>query len=313
VIAFEEVAARRAPLALARVSLAWGPGVHAVVGGASDGGLLLLALVAGRARPRSGRVLVLEGAPTDAGVRTQVAHVPLRPALPAMMRVSEVLATAAAIRGDGARDARDRLGVLGVEGLAARRVETLSPDEARAVALAEAVTSPRVRVLVVEEPLVAIDPRALARVPEVLRALSREPPEGPEGSGGRAVVVATASVRDAAEIADDHVVLRQGVLVARAGSSDALARFAPHGARLRILTSDPRALAAALANEDGVEAVGRRGPCVTARGRDPVDLARAAGRAILVSGVDVTEVRSQPPSLEEAQAAVAPATGDPAP
>jgi ABC-2 type transport system ATP-binding protein len=308
VISLEDVAARRAPLALARVSLAWGPGVHAVVGGAADGGLLLLALVAGRARARSGRVLVLEGAPTDPRVRAQVAYVPLRAALPAMMRVSEVLATAAAIRGDDARDAgdaRDRLAVLGVERLAERRVETLAPEETRAVALAEAVSSPRVRILLVEEPLVALDPRALARVSEVLRARSRE------GPGGLAVVVATASVRDAAEIADDHVFLRQGVLVGRAASPDALARFAAHGARLRILTSDARALAAALANEEGVEAVGRRGLCVTARGRDPVDLARAAGRAILASGVDVTEMRAQPPSLEEAQAAVAP--GDRAP
>jgi ABC-2 type transport system ATP-binding protein len=295
-ISLEAVAARRAPLTLASVSLAWGPGVHSVVGGVADGGLLLLALVAGHARPRSGRIRVLEGAPADAAVRAQVAFIPLRPSLPEGMRVAEVLATAAVIRGDAHVGAVERLGVLGVESLAPRRVETLSPEETRAVSLAEAATSPRVRVLLVEEPLVALDPRAATRLPEVLRAASR---------AGRAVLLATASVRDAGEIADDHVFLRGGAVVGRAASAGALPRFSALGVRLRVMTSDARALATALAHEEGVDAVGLRGLCVTARGRDAVELARAAARAIAASGVDVTEMRVQPPSLEEAQAAAA--------
>jgi ABC-2 type transport system ATP-binding protein len=305
-IALEGVAARRAPLALANITLAWGPGIHAVLGGSADGGPLLLSLIAGAAPPRAGRLRVLDGAPTDDAVRAQVAFVPLEPALPEAMRVAEVLAIAAAIRGEPAQDASERLSALGIETLASRRVGTLSPEETKAVAIAEAATSTRVRVLLIEEPLVRLDPRAAARLPEVVRARSRD---------GRAVVVATASVRDAAELADDHVFLRGGAVVGKVSTLDALVRFSPQGVRLRILASDARALAAALAREEEVEAVGRRDASVVVRGRDAVGLARAAGRAIVASGVDVTEMRVEPPSLEEVHAAIAgmaTATYDPA-
>jgi ABC-type multidrug transport system ATPase subunit len=164
------------------------------------------------------------------------------------------------------------------------------------VAIAEASTSTRVRVLLIEEPLVSLDPRAATHLPEVLRARSR---------GGRVVVIATASIRDAAELADDHVFLRGGAVVGKASTLDALVRFSPQGVRLRILVSDARALVAALAREEEVEAVARRDTSVVVRGRDAVGLARAAGRAIVASGVDVTEMRIEPPSLEELHAAVA--------
>jgi ABC-2 type transport system ATP-binding protein len=294
-IALETVAARRAPLSLANITLAWGPGIHSVVGGSADGGRLLLSLIAGAAPPRAGRLRVLDGAPTDDAVRPQVAFVPLEPVLPEAMRVAEVLAIAAAIRGEPTQEASRRLGALGIAALASRRVGTLSREETKAVAIAEAATSTRVRVLLIEEPLVSLDPRAATHLPEVLRARSRD---------GRAVVVATASVRDAAELADDHVLLRGGAVVGKVSTLDALVRFSPQGVRLRILATDARALAAALAREEEVEAVARRDASVLARGRDAVGLARAAGRAILASGVDVTEMRVEPPSLEEVHAAV---------
>jgi ABC-2 type transport system ATP-binding protein len=296
VIAFEGVAARRTPLALANVSFAWGPGVHAVVGGSADGGLLLLALITGAERPRSGHVRVLDGGPTDPAVRARVAFVPIRPALPEAMRVREALSIAAAIRGEPPRDAAERLHALGVEALASRMVETLSPEEARAVALTEAATSSRVRILLVEEPFVSLDPRAATCLPEVLRARARD---------GCAVVLATASVRDAGELADDHVLMRDGAVAGRVASLDELARFSPQGVRLRILASDGRALAAALAREPGVEAVARMGETVVARGRDAVELAQAVERAIAACGVEVTEMRIKAPSLDEVRAAVA--------
>jgi ABC-type multidrug transport system ATPase subunit len=294
VIELTDVAARRSPLALAKVSLRWGPGVHAVVGGTHDGALLLLALIAGAARPRAGSVRVLEGAPSDGAVRAQVAFIPLAPALPEAMRVEEVLAMAERLRGEPRREAAERLRALGVEVLARRAMRTLSPQEARAVALTEAVTSSRVRVVLIEEPFVALDPRAATRLPVVLRARASE---------GCAVVIATASVRDASELADDHLLLRRGTVVGKPASFEALARFAPEGVRLRMLVSDARALTVLLAGEDGVEAVARRDDAVVARGRDALELARAAGRAIVASGVNVVEMRIKLPSLDELLAA----------
>jgi ABC-type multidrug transport system ATPase subunit len=292
VIVLEGVAARQSPMALSNVSLVFGPGVHAVVGGGADGGPLLLALIAGWSHPRAGSVRVLDADPRRADVRAQIGWIPSRAELPRGMRVDEVLATAAVIRGDAPREAEERLALLGLESLARRRVETLSAGEERAVALAEAATSPHVRVLLVEEPFAAIDARAVSHVRRALRE---------RADLGNAVVIATASPADAAEIADDRVTLARGA-VGRAAAGDSVVPAAASATRLRIVTRDPRALSAALVREASVEAVARRETSVTARGGDAVELARGAARAIAESGADVLEVRLLPLSPDEDRA-----------
>jgi hypothetical protein len=117
--------------------------------------------------------------------------------------------------------------------------------------------------------------------------------------------VATASLRDASDLADDHVLLRGGVVAGRAGSLDELAGFSPEGVRIRVVVSDAPALLAAVAREEAVVAIGRRDAGVVARGRDAVALAAAVGRAIVASGVDITELRVELPSMDEARAASA--------
>jgi ABC-2 type transport system ATP-binding protein len=284
-IALGGVAARRAPLTLASVSLEWGPGVHSVIGAPGDGAALLLALLGGSAQPRAGQIRVLGGPPTDAAVRTQVSRIPLEVTLPDALRVREALDVAAEIRGEPARDAAERLAALGVETLADRAVRSLSRSEARAVTLIEGLTSSCVRVLLLEEPLVAMDPRAAGRIPEALRSAARN---------GRAVVVATASVRDAGELADDHVLLRGGAIVGRATSIEALAGLSPEGARLCVVARDDRgarALAARLAGEPDVEVVERNGKSMRVRGSAPTTLARAVGRAVVEADVEVSELR----------------------
>jgi ABC-type multidrug transport system ATPase subunit len=256
----------------------------------------LLSLVAGTTSPRSGRVRVLDGEPTEARIRPQIGYVPLQAILPDAMRVTEVLATASAIRREPGQPPADRLRALGVEGLASRLVSSLSREEARAVALAEAATSSRVRVLLVEEPFVSMDPRAATRLRQVLQE---------KALGGAAVVVATAS-----ELADDHTFLRDGAVMAQATSWGATAALPPNGVRLHIFSSEARALAAALACEGGVEAVVRRDASVLVRGRDATELARAAARAIVTSGAGVTEMGFDPPAPEEARAAAAALNGE---
>ena len=303
-IALEDVAARAQPLSLSRMSHVWDAGSHAVVGARGDGGPLLLALLAGLARPRSGRVRVLGGSPIDAAVRRQIAFVPLEPALPEAMRVREALALAAGIRREAARDVESRLRVLGVETLSDRRVASLSRAEARAIALAEAVTSPTVCVLLVEEPLLAMDPRAVGRVSEALRRRGRD---------GCTVIMTTASMRDAGELADDWVALRGGAIVKGGACVDVLAAAAPEGANLRVVLRDAgevSALVAALARESDVAAIERDEGAVRLRGWDAAALARAAGRAAVEADVDIAELRIDlPPAPAVAGSKELPAGG----
>ena len=105
------------------------------------------------------------------------------------------------------------------------------------------------------------------------------------------------------------MLLRGGTVAGTAASLDELAAFTPDGARMRVVSSDPQALLAAVAREaaaDGVvEAVARRDAAVVARGRDARALAAAMGRAVVASGVDVVEMRLEPPSMDDARAAAA--------
>ena len=282
-ISLEGVASRRGGLARASLSLDWDAGMHAVVGGTPDGAPELLAILAGLERPRTGSVRVLDGDPHDVQVRRAIALVPATPALPERMSVRETLELAAAIRGDAATPpAHERLATLGVEALADRRVLGLSLEEARAVALVEALTAPGVRVILVEEPRVAVDPRAAVLLPERLRA---------RAAAGCAVVMTTPSMRDAATLGDDHLFLT--------------AARPPAMARMRIVTRDPVALVSAIAREPAVEGVSRQDAprsgnggatagalgVVVARGPDASALADAVGRAVVASGADVVEMR----------------------
>jgi ABC-2 type transport system ATP-binding protein len=299
-VAVESLVARAGKTTLSRLSLSWTAGAHAVLGAREDGGPLLLATIAGRVLPRSGRVLVLGEDSRDPRVRRQVAYVPLEASLPDALRVDEALAVAATLRGEPAQDASARLAVLGLEALARRPVRSLPPSEARAVALAEALTSTQVRVLLVEEPFAVMDARATGRMTALLHA---------RAEGGAVIVVATASVGDAGDLTVDHVLLRHGVVVRRGTAEDVLVGFWQDGsnARLRVVlraAEDGPALAAALARQAAVVAIERLGGAVCARGRDAAALARAAARATVEAGVDVVEMRFDPPSLDEARARV---------
>jgi ABC-type multidrug transport system ATPase subunit len=285
-------------MALSNVTIAWGPGAHAVIGGHSDGGRLLLALAAGAALPARGRVRVLERPPTDAETRTKVAHITLEPVLPEALRVEEILATAARIRGEPVRDAAERLRPLGVETLAKRTARSLSVAEARAVAVSEALTSTRVAVVLVEEPFVAMDPRAAPRLAEALRAKAAR-----EGS---AIVVTTASRRDANELADDGVQLSAGAVVEHASGVDSLVRSGTGRAGLRVVLRDAgeaRSFVAELARAEAIESIENDGSWVVARAVDPVALARAAGHALANLDVHVAEMRLDPPPFDEVEAA----------
>jgi ABC-2 type transport system ATP-binding protein len=298
-IVLEGLSARRPPLALSNLSLRWEAGAHAIVGGRTDGGPLLLEILAGLARTRAGRLEVLGGPPFDEAVRRQVAYVPLEPALPDAMRVREALALAASVRLEGPRDESKRLATLGVEALLDRTVRSLSRGEARAVAMAEALTSSAVRVVLLEDPLVSVDPRAAGRVIESVRARARD---------GCAIVSTTGSMRDAGELADDLVTLRGGAIVGQGPCVDVIAASGASGAhvaggaRLRVVLQGAAglpALVAALARETEIESIEREPgerACLRLRGQDATALARAAGRAAVDAGVDVAELRIEVPA-----------------
>lgn len=248
------------------VTLDAGEGVHAVLGSPADGTGLLCEVIAGTAAHRGTRkVLGLA-----AGGHERIAHVSLDAPLPEALRIDEVCLLAADLRGEPRVFADERLAVLDASALARRTVKSLSVEERRTVTLALALTSKKVDLLLVEEPLAALALAPPAKVAEALRARR-----------GTAIVT-TASARDAALVAGTF-----GVLAA--GKYRALADLRLVAPSMRIVVRDrAAALIAALGEEvtrveSRMLASGASVIHVTGSG----DLARVVTRAVAATDADV--------------------------
>ena len=149
-------ARERPPRRSRRRTLSSAPGRHALVGQREDGTSVLARRASPERRaPKRGAIAVLGGVPWSSSVRARVGWIPLGVRLPDVLRVTETLAVARSIRKNargrrrvGARAARRR----SARALAASIRST--PSEMRAVALAEALASPSVSVMLIEEPFV---------------------------------------------------------------------------------------------------------------------------------------------------------------
>jgi ABC-type multidrug transport system ATPase subunit len=200
----------------------------------------VLALVAGLVSPRGGRVTVLGRVAGSSAAVADVAFVPRHLVLPDGLSVAGLSGIDARIRGRAPMAATERLRPLGLERLASRRVGDLSPAERRSVGLAFALTS-GAKVLLLEEPFLDVLPEVAVAVAAEVRAFASVP--------GKAVVVATASRRDAASLGAALYVLSNERLVPAPSSTDA------RGAVLRVVLADPMRLAAVLASEGSAHAV----------------------------------------------------------
>jgi NitT/TauT family transport system ATP-binding protein len=295
VIRLKDVTARSAPYRISNVSLDVGAGVRSILGRPADGAPLLLAVLAGWVRPRSGEALVLGGSPE--AKRRQIAYVPLDVRLPPSLRVSETLELAASVRGESAAaPPRARLEVLGIAPLAERWTDSLTPAETRAVALAEAITS-SARVLLLDEPLVDLDPRSRAGVAGSLRDRAR---------GGASIVIGTSSPRDALDLSDEQWVLDRGRIAATTRATDTSMLSASPKPRLRVLAQGARqgarALLGALASEPHFVEIETDGDALLLSGTDAAAMAESVSRAALAAGVELEVLCLEAPSLDQLRA-----------
>ncbi|WP_152192588.1 sulfate/molybdate ABC transporter ATP-binding protein [Georgenia satyanarayanai] len=207
--------------------------VLALLGPNGAGKSTVLGLAAGTVRPGGGEVQV--AGRRVAGERTWVPPHERRISLlaqePLLLPHLDVLSNVAfgpRARGAGRRGAeqvaRARLAEVGVEELAARRVHRLSGGQAQRVALARAL-APEPHLLLLDEPLSALDVDAAAQLRQVLRATLR--------GTGRSAIVVTHDLLDVLALADDVVVLDGGRVVERGTTAEVLSRpRSAFGARL---------------------------------------------------------------------------------
>ncbi|MBC7819195.1 MAG: ATP-binding cassette domain-containing protein [Planctomycetaceae bacterium] len=178
-IELHDITLHSGPFSLTNVSLLIPEGTYAVLmGGTGQGKTTILEAICGLRTVTSGRVLlngsdITRWKPGDRGV----GYVPQDLALFPMMTVRGHLEFALRVRHCSASMMRDRVAelahVLGIEPLLTRRVTNLSGGEAQRVALGRALSF-RPRVLLLDEPLNALDETTRDRLCELLRSIQKQ-------------------------------------------------------------------------------------------------------------------------------------------
>lgn len=211
------------------VALEVGEGeVVALLGANGSGKSTLLALVAGLLTPDTGRITLDTDVlvDVDAGVRVPphrrgvvllAQDALLFPHLTALENVAFAPRAAGQGRTEARADAQRWLAAVDAGGLATRRPAQLSGGQAQRVAVARALAADP-RLLLLDEPMAALDVTAAPALRQLLRTVLRDP------TSPRSALLVTHDVLDALVLADRVVVLEHGRVVEHGPTREVLAR-----------------------------------------------------------------------------------------
>jgi putative spermidine/putrescine transport system ATP-binding protein len=211
-IRFEEIVfaypgAARA--ALQSIELSINPGeIVTLVGPSGCGKSTLLRIVAGLIAPTSGRLLIDERDATETPAhKRHIGWVPQSYALFEHLNVSDNIGFGLRMQGAGKTEqskvVREMLALCRIEDLATRNVNDISGGQRQRVAIARALAV-RPRVLLLDEPLAALDPQLRAALRTDLEQLLR--------ATGVTTLFVTHDQGEALALADRVAVLRDGRL-----------------------------------------------------------------------------------------------------
>lgn len=279
--------------ALDGVSLEVAPGTAlGIVGPNGAGKSTLIRILLGYLRPTSGTVRIGGMAPRDYVERHGIGYVPESVAIPPGWTTRGALEAFAAM-GD-LPDARARvdatLELLGLAGLARRRVGALSRGNLQKLSLAQALLAPR-RLLLLDEPLNALDPVWVARLRGVLAEWRAADPE-------RVMLVVSHNLDELERAVDRVAVIAEGRVRAVLEL-----RGAEREGTYRVALADPAGAVRAEVAEifPGAEPAGADEWVV--RAPDPAELSRRLG-ALLERGMQLRSLAPGGLRLEERVARV---------
>ena len=204
--------------ALRGVDLRIGPGMFGLLGPNGAGKTTLLRILATLLRPTSGRVVVGGFDVVDQrwAVKRVLGYLPQELGLYPSLSASEFLDYLATLKQVHDRRARRAevervLALTGLEGVAGRRIRTLSGGMKRRVGIAQALLGDP-KLLIVDEPTVGLDPEERVRFRTLLAQLA----------GERIVILSTHIVEDIATTSHDMAVMQQGRVLFQGSPSELL-------------------------------------------------------------------------------------------
>jgi ABC-2 type transport system ATP-binding protein len=222
--------------------------VFAFLGPNGAGKTTTMKMTAGLLRPNSGRVLVCgaDMARDGRAAKQHIAYVPDEPFLYDKLTGREFIHFARDVYGVSRRDAEARLerlcARLDMSGFLDQLTETYSHGMRQKVALAAAlIHAPRL--LIVDEPIVGLDPRTIRVIKNILREIAAE---------GGTVFMSLHTLDVAEEVADSIGIIHRGRLIAL-GTLSELRQQASRPGRLEDvfleLTEGPQRTGAGLSSE----------------------------------------------------------------
>jgi len=176
----------------------------------------------------------------------------------------------------------------GLEGVARRRVGTLSKGYRQRVGLAQALCG-EPPILILDEPTIGLDPGQVVEIRDLVRALG----------GARTVFFSSHILSEVEALCERVIVVARGRLVGE-GTARELSERVGRRQRVVLRVDGPaEAVAAALAALPGVERVAREAAAFVLEAAASADVARAAGEAMAARGWTIRELREEMPDLEQ--------------
>lgn len=197
----------------------------ALLGPNGAGKTTTLRMLAGLLEPTSGTIS-FEGSRPGAEYRKGLGYVPQSPAFYGWMTGQEYVVFAAKLSGMGAKEATsnalESLMRVGLKDDARRRIGGYSGGMKQRLGLAQALVH-RPRLLLLDEPVSALDPIGRREVMELLREIREE----------TTVVFSTHVLHDAEEICDDIILMNQGLIAEQGSLSQLRSHYSLPVIRLR--------------------------------------------------------------------------------
>jgi len=176
----------------------------------------------------------------------------------------------------------------GLEGVARRRVGTLSKGYRQRVGLAQALCG-NPPILILDEPTIGLDPEQVVEIRDLVRALG----------GSRTIFFSSHILSEVEALCERVIVVARGRLVGE-GTARELSERVGRRQRVVLRVDGPaEAVAAALAALPGVERVARAADAFVLEADASGDVARAAGEAMAARGWTIRELREETPDLEQ--------------
>ncbi|AKG36349.1 ABC transporter ATP-binding protein [Paenibacillus durus] len=174
----------------------------ALLGPNGAGKTTTLRMLAGLLDPSRGSIL-FDGKPIGKDYRKQIGYLPQSPSFYNWMTGEEYMHFASRLSGMGGKEAAGRAAVMlermGLEDAAKRRIGGYSGGMKQRLGLAQAlVHAPRL--LLLDEPVSALDPIGRREIMDLLREIGRE----------TSVIFSTHVLHDAEEVCDDIIMMNRG-------------------------------------------------------------------------------------------------------